>query len=145
MTHPIVPILDTLRAFVDRRPGFDPRKYSDASSYRADTSRAQRDRRDAHALLGAVYREAFSTDDNGRDKLLCCLREGLRGRLELRDDGSVHYYAGQYYPTEYRAATCTVLSYALWSYWWEPGLRCSDIRAKARSVFGAGIQRRWFY
>ena len=145
MTHPIIPLLDALRAFIDSRPGFDPRNYSDARSYRADTGRAQRDRRDAHALLAAMYRAMSDTDDNGRDRLLCCLREGLRGRLELHDDGSLSYTDGQYYPTEYRAATCTVLSYALWSYWWEPGLRGSDIRAKARSVFGAGIQRRWFY
>lgn len=141
MTHPIVPILDALRAFIDSRPGFDPRNYGDAKSYRADTSRAQRDRRDAHALLGAVYRAVSGTDDAGRDRLLCYLREGLRGRLELHDDGRLEYAAGQYYPTEYRAAACRALADTLWLHWWAPG---TSARAKARSVFGAGIQRRWF-
>jgi hypothetical protein len=144
MTHLSILVLNSLRAFVDRRPGFDPRNYSDASSYRADTSRAQRDRRDAHALLGAVYREASSTDDNGRDRLLCCLREGLRGRLELRDDGSIRYHEGQYYPTEYRAAACGALADALWQYWCAPGVTFDSLRAIARHVLGAPLARRWF-
>lgn len=146
MTHPIVPILDALRAFVDSRPGFDPRNYGDARSYRADTGRAQRDRRDAHALLGAVYREAFSTDDNGRDKLLCCLREAMspRQRLALHDDGRLEYTAGQYYPTEYRAAACRALADTLWSYWWAPGATGDSLRKTARNVLGARLTRRWF-
>jgi hypothetical protein len=144
MPHPIVPILDSLRAFVDSRPGFDPRNYADARSYRADTSRAQRDRRDAHALLGAVYRAMTGTDDNGRDRLLCCLREGLRGRLELRDDGSIRYHEGQYYPTEYRAAACRALATTLWQYWWAPGATGDSLRRTARNVLGARLARRWF-
>lgn len=45
-------LLATLDKFVNSRPGFDPRDYSDMSSYRADSRRAQRQRADYHRITG---------------------------------------------------------------------------------------------
>ena len=148
-------MLASLRAFVRQRPGFDWHNYGDAASYRADVRRAGRDLRDAEELLRAV---TWRTS--------CTLAENKCGRLSWNGKGW-EYVAGQYFPTEYRAAACAVLASALWDYFAASlpkhklththnqetgeiteryeGLRAGDwIRRQARIDLGPRLARRWF-
>jgi hypothetical protein len=66
------------------------------------------------------------------------------GRLTW-DGKRLDYCAGQYFPTEYRAAACRTLASALWCYWSDGGRHSADqIRAAARRHLGRGIAKRWF-
>lgn len=98
-------LLNSLRAFICQRPGFDPRNYGDVASYRADYRRALRDRDDALALLRQVeLRDSVTAAD--------IIGTGS-GRLTW-DGKDWQYVAGQYFPTEFRAAAGYVLADALW-------------------------------
>lgn len=148
-------MLASLRAFVRRRPGFDWHNYGDAASYRADVRRAGRDLQDAEELLRAV---SLRTS--------CVLPENKGRRLSWTGKGW-EYIAGQYFPTEYRAAACRVLVSALWDWYAESlpkhklththnqetgeiterfeGLRAGEwIRRQARIDLGPRLARRWF-
>lgn len=136
-----------IRAFILSRPGFESGNYSTAASWRADTRRAIRDRNDALRLLDAAeYSDAVTLEH---------LREALSSarRLSLSDDGQrLDYCAGQYYPTEYRAAAASALASAWWSAirddltseFGRDAVTGDLIRKSARSRFGATIASRWF-
>ena len=163
-------ILDALAAWIEQRPGLDPRDYSDGTAngwraYRSEARSITKDLQHARTLLAACrWRHSMTVD---------CLREGFRafsGRLTLTEkDGRavLDYCTGQYWPTEYRRAACAVLASAIWHYTREclpepagkdehesalykrpggtPGL-CSAgdwIRSTLRREFGATIQTRW--
>lgn len=157
-------LLQALGQFVNQRPGFDPMNYGDAASYRADTRTAQRQRSDALAMLAWIgwHEQTITADD---------IRKALRGsgRLQLRDSGRLDYCTGQYWPTEFRAGVCRVLSSLIWDYLrsdMPPPVNDDDVsrgvasplylrngrkvsagdflRAQARIAFDAGICRRWF-
>ncbi len=136
-------IIAELSNFVTSRPGFDPRNYGSWSDYQSDARRSQRDRRDAETLLRAVAWSNITADE---------LIEAARGsRITIRTDipgelARIDYCTGQYYPTEYRAAVCRLLSSALWNYWRE-GLTDQSVDAihrTARHALGFAIARRWF-
>lgn len=100
-------ILAALDRFIRSRPGFDPANYAGApAAYRADSRTAQRDRADALDLLAAV-----ACRNVAAQYLLDELTRGNRLTWD-RETRSLHYTAGRYYPTEYRA-----LASALWAYW----------------------------
>lgn len=129
---------DALTQFIEQRPGFNFANYGDASSYRADYRHALRDLQDARALLRycAIRRIGVSAPEHS-------------GRLTLTrtDDGyRADFCTGQYFPTEYRAAACRLLSSAIWA--WlrdECGYKTGyDIREAANRELGASIARRWF-
>lgn len=141
-------LMAMLTAFVNQRPGFDPCNYGTASSYRSDQRTAQRQRSDALEMLAAIgWRESITAHD---------IRKALQGsgRLQLRDDGRLDYCTGQYWPTEFRAGVCRVLSQLLWDYWREnspaelherhDGSWGNHIRATARRELGRGVAQRWF-
>lgn len=136
-------ICDALAAFVRQRPGFDYSNYGDAASYRADSRRASLQKRDAETLLAAVrWRESISGADIleaarggrltitvhnvGDDCPRSCGRLGtdIRPGCSLCDRTGkvtsqtvrVDYCTGQYFPTEFRAGVCRVLSSALWNW-----------------------------
>ena len=123
-----------LRAFVAQRPGFDYRNYGTVSAYRADQKRAMRDKADALALISAFPDEAargFLTD-------------ALKGRLSLEGD-HLEYTAGQYYPTEYRAAVCRAVSDALRALSWAQSQeRLTETRKRMARIVGRGCANRWF-
>lgn len=108
-------MLHALRRFINSRPGFEPANYCGApAAYRADSRRAQRDRRDALTMLDAV----IYCDAIGAGQLRDAFRGAFSGRLLWDPDRrALSYCAGQYYPTEYRAAACAVLASALWAHW----------------------------
>ena len=123
-----------LRAFVAQRPGFEHGNYNTLSAYRADQRRAMRDKADALALISAFPDEAargFLTD-------------ALKGRLSLEGD-RLEYTAGQYYPTEYRAAVCRAVSDALRALSWAQSQeRLAETRQRMARIVGRGCANRWF-
>lgn len=151
-------LLQRLERFIAQRPGFSPANYGDSASYRADARTATRQLNDARAMLAAIsWRESSITADDIR----AALRSG--GRLTLRDDGTLDYCTGQYWPTEYRAGVCRVLATILWDYWRDnmpardgngkiPGpnrfggaMSPGDyLRRTARAELGRTIADRWF-
>jgi hypothetical protein len=72
------------------------------------------------------------------------------GRLTMATDGdkvTINYVVGQYWPTEYRRAVCSLMATVIWA-WLRSNLGdgCTgdDIRKAARREMGASIARRWF-
>jgi hypothetical protein len=130
-------LIRLIEEFVNSRPRFDPGNYSDASSYRADMRRAMRHRQDAHVMIRYCLRATGDIEPHIRDAL-------RTGRLTLRDDGTLDYCTGQYYPTEYRAAACRVLSSALWHFWRTPTSTADSLRATARVALPRSVANRWF-
>lgn len=131
-------ILEALARFVAQRSGIDGRNYGGSrEAFMGDYRRILRDGRDARALLRVV-------------ELSTCLPDSIlvdvlkSGRLTW-DGKRLDYCAGQYFPTEYRAAVCRALASVLWNYWRDGGRYTADqIRAAAKSNLGRGITKRWF-
>ena len=133
-------VVEALRVFINSRPGLEWGNYGTAKSYREESRRITRQRDDARILLSAVSsRDGITAAD-----IIAASRSAYSGRLSIGADGDLNYCTGQYYPTEYRAAVCAVLSSALWSYWREPGSTGDSIRDTARREFGRTLANRWF-
>jgi hypothetical protein len=130
-------ILEALARFVSQRSGIDGRNYGSRESFLEDYRRILRDGREARVLLRVVELSTCLPDSI----LVDLLRSG-----RLTWDGKrLDYCAGQYFPTEYRAAACRTLASALWCYWSDGGRHSADqIRAAARRHLGRGIAKRWF-
>jgi hypothetical protein len=131
-------ILEAMARFVAQRSGIDGRNYGGSrEAFLGDYRRILRDGREARALLRVV-------------ELSTCLPDSIlvdvlkSGRLTWNGK-RLDYCAGQYFPTEYRAAVCRALASVLWNYWRDGGRYTADqIRAAAKSNLGRGITRRWF-
>lgn len=155
-----------IRAFITQRPGLDFANYGDPSSYRAEIRKITRQRKDALELLRAVeLRESITAED-----ICAAFPRAFAGRLSLVEKNgkpALAYCAGQYCPTEYRAAACAVLASVLWAYMranmptptvkkeiddghtyeneYFDGLRAGPwLRRHFRREFGRGIASRWF-
>jgi len=142
-------ILKALYDFAKARPGLESANYvspydsrsnriEGVKAYQADQRAILRDLHDARYLLAAVGRTSIEAAD-----LLKVL--GPDRRLTMVD-GSLSYTAGQYYPTEYRAAVCSALKSALRAYFRDHcGCDTGDkIRAAAKRMLGATLAKRWF-
>lgn len=131
-----------LRAFVAQRSGLDWRNYlSDWSNktgmdaLRSDKSRILQHGRDARALLTFVECSPIPVE--------FIMRELEKGRLTFDPSrNTLDYCAGQYFPTEYRAAVCRTLANATWRFYRDN--MTPDVRKFARDTFGRGIASRWF-
>ena len=160
-------ICTLLRAFINQRPGLDFNNYGCATSYRAELRGITRQRADALQLLRAVeLRDSIEVGE-----LVAAFPRAYSGRLGLSEKGgkiALSYCAGQYYPTEYRAAVCAVLARCLWVWvsancmpkgrlvhnsetgetferYGPKDQRAGDfIRDFFKREFGRGIQSRWF-
>lgn len=130
-------LLSLLCAFIEQRPGLDPRNYGDWRAYRNESADITRDLRDACQLLAVVEKRPSAWPH---------LRAELQhGRLTLAGN-RLDYCVGQYWPTEYRAAACRVLAGALWAWYRGNGASTGDdIRRAARIDLGATLARRWFH
>lgn len=134
-------IVNVLRAWVNQRPGIDPRDYGDYASYRSESRRVTSQKHDAEELLRAVELSGMTAED---------LKAGFHafsGRLQLTEkDGEykLDYCTGQYFPTEYRLAACAVLSSALWDYYRMPEDTGDSLRARFQRIFGKKMQKKWF-
>lgn len=126
-------IISALRQWVAQRPGLEFGNYGDATAYRSEMRRITRQRHDAEALIRFVeMADSITAADLEREL------DG-RNRLSLMADrDELEYCTGQYWPVEYRAAVCRVLSQVIWE-WFE-----GDKREAARRNFPRPIARRWF-
>jgi len=131
-------IFEALARFVAQRSGIDGRNYGGSrEAFLGDYRRILRDGREARALLRVVTLSTCLPDSILVDVL-------KSGRLTW-DGKRLDYCAGQYFPTEYRAAVCRALASVLWNYWRDGGRYTADqIREAAKSNLGRGIARRWF-
>jgi hypothetical protein len=133
-------IVQALRAWIRQRPGLDWRNYT-AESYRSDARRIGQQLRDAETLLSAVAGRQYV----GAEYLIDAFRRAFMGRLSW-DGAKLAYVEGQYWPTEYRAAACSVLAQAIWSADCEgaPGMSREDRLRYWRRELGRGVVARWF-
>jgi hypothetical protein len=131
-------ILEALARFIAQRSGIDGRNYGESrEAFLGDYRRILRDGRDARALLRVVTLSTCLPDS--------ILAEVLKSGRLTWDGSRLDYCAGQYFPTEYRAAACRALASTLWVYWSDGGRYTADqIREAARMNLGRGIARRWF-
>jgi hypothetical protein len=134
-------LLRMIRKFVDQRSGIDPREYSDRSSFLSDYRPMLQAGRDARILLAYVSaRDSITAED------ILNTTSGNR-RLEwvyVGESLRLEYTTGQYFPTEYRAAACSMLAGMIWRYLADGRDSGDEIRKAARLTFGRGIARRWF-
>lgn len=141
-------LCDMLRKFIAQRSGMDYRNYGSRESFMEDYRPILQHGRDARRLLEYVEkRDGITADDiiratsgNGRLEF-CKLGDGLR----------LDYCTGQYFPTEYRAAACSMLAGLVWRYLVDgysdlpnTGEQAAAIRQRARRLFGRGVASRWF-
>lgn len=140
-------LIDALQRFVAQRPGLEFANYGDVSAYRSEMRSITKDRHHAEELLRAVsWRDSITADD-----ILHAAKYAFSGRLSITEHDTypetdprrfvLDYCTGQYWPTEYRRAVCSVLSSALWDYWRDAG--DSPIGA-ARRELPRSIAHRWF-
>jgi hypothetical protein len=131
-------MIEALYGFVAQRSGIDGRNYGGSrEAFMQDYRRILRDGREARALLRVVELSTCLPDS--------ILAEVLKSGRLTWDGSRLDYCAGQYFPTEYRAAACRALASTLWVYWSDGGRYSADqIRAAARQNLGRGIASRWF-
>ena len=133
-----------LRKFIAQRSGLDWRNYASdwrdtagMSALRSDKRTILRHGQDARALLS--FFENWSSIPV--DYLLSELSEGKRLSFDPARN-AIDYCAGQYFPTEYRAAVCRAMAEALWRY--HVNLGTVNVRAWSIETFGRAIASRWF-
>lgn len=134
-------LIACLRKFIAQRPGLEFGNYGDVSAYRSEMRSITKDRHHAEELLRAVsWRDSITADD-----ILHAAKHAFSGRLTISepepDRFVLDYCTGQYWPTEYRRAVCSVLSSALWNYWRDAG---DGPIGAARRELPRSIAQRWF-
>ena len=133
-----------IRRFIDQRSGIDFRDYgNDRAAYMSDYRPMLRAGRDARTLLAFVEGRDGITAEN-----ILATTSG-NGRLEfvyVGDGVRLEYTTGQYFPTEYRAAVCSMLAGMIWRYLADghEDNQADAVRKAARRIFGRGIAGRWF-
>jgi len=103
-------IIAALYAWIKQRPRLEFGNYGDTASYNKELRGITRQRHHALTMLRRIELSfSISSDD---------IKAGFRafsGRLSW-DGKRLDYCPGQYWPTEYRAATCAVLASIMWDY-----------------------------
>lgn len=140
-------IIACLRKFIAQRPGLEFGNYGDVSAYRSEMRSITKDRHHAETMLASVaWRDSITADS-----ILEASKHAFSGRLTITEPTPgrfvLDYCTGQYWPTEYRRAVCSVLSSALWDYWRECGGAASTgdaIRKTAAAELSRSIAQRWF-
>jgi hypothetical protein len=139
-------IIASLYRWIKQRPGLEFGNYGDLSAYRSEMRDITKDLHHAREMLAYVSRRPSITADD----LLAAARHSYSGRLTIREGlecAEVEYCAGQYWPTEYRRATCAVLASAIW-YRLRDDAQGDDkaeaIRKAARRELSRPVAARWF-
>jgi len=136
-------IIDALHQWINQRPGLEFSNYGDVSSYRAELRSIGRDLQHARTMVNYVAWH----DSITAEMIMSAADNG--GRLTLTIDGDkvrIDYVTGQYWPTEYRRAVCSLISSVIW-YWLRENCEYKtgdDIRKAARRELGNSIANRWF-
>ena len=135
-------IIDALNRWVSQRPGLDYRNYGDPVSYRAEVRSIGKDLQHARAMINYVAWH----DSITAEMILDAANSGRLSIVVKGDTVAIDYCTGQYWPTEYRAAVCRLLSSVIW-YWLRDNMldpaTGNDIRRQAARELGTSIARRW--
>jgi len=132
--------LNLMSKFVAQRPGLSFADYGDSKYYNQDYRKILQAKHDFERMSRHIVMTTSIIDAD----LVKASQSAFSGRLTISGD-TIEYCAGQYFPTEYRAAACAVLAYALWQYWRSCGHQTyEDIQKKARQALGRGLASRWF-
>ena len=135
-------MLSELRSFICQRPGLEFANYGDVSNYRADYRQILRCKHDAEEMLRFVELFTFSAQD-----LAEAAQRSFAGRLTWNEEQTRwEYVTGQYWPTEYRRAACSVLAHAIAQYLRNAATDKSweNVKQQARINLSKGIAKRWF-
>lgn len=130
-----------LANWIKQRPGLEFGNYGNVSAYWSEMRNITRQRHDAETLLASVsWDDAISSQD-----IIDAFPQAFSGRLSFDAENlKLEYCAGQYWPTEYRAASCAVLARVLWNAARDRYETGDALRKHFRQQFGASIQKRWF-
>jgi hypothetical protein len=134
-------LVTALEKFIAQRSGIDYANYGERSSFMGDYRPILKHGKQARELLRYVAHADITAEQ------LIAAASAYSGRLEFveSEDGvRCSYCTGQYFPTEYRAAACAVLSQAIWNYWRDDETSGDEIRKRARREFGRSIASQWF-
>ena len=138
-------IISALYTFAQKRPQLERGNYGDFSSYREEARAITKDLHHARKLLAYVERSGITAQE-----LVDASSQAFAGRLTIipansyNDKIRIDYCTGQYFPTEYRKAVCSVLARALWNYWRSDANDPQRIRNTARHALGAPLARAYF-
>jgi hypothetical protein len=139
-------IIDSLYRWIKQRPGLEFCNYGDLSAYRSEMRDITKDLHHAREMLAYISRRPSITADD----LLTAARDSYSGRLTVREGlerAEVEYCTGQYWPTEYRRATCAVLASAIWYRLRDDTTgenKSEAIRKAARRELSRSVAARWF-
>lgn len=138
-------IIDSLYRWIKQRPGLEYGNYGDLSAYRSELRSITKDLHHAREMLAYVSRRPSITADD----LIESTFRAYSGRLSITEGierAEVQYCTGQYWPTEYRAAVCAVLSSAIWFRFAEDTTSPTGeaVRKAARRELSRSIAARWF-
>lgn len=142
-------ILDAISRHISQRSGIDARNYrrdwndkEGQAALMSDYRSVLRDGKDARVMLRAVQLSSMPA------KVLLDAFRAFSGRLSYIDGKGCEYCTGQYFPTEYRAAACVVLSTALHNWYATDCPKDARIvpfvNAWAKRNLGRAIAKRWF-
>jgi hypothetical protein len=139
-------IIDSLYRWIKQRPGLEFCNYGSVPAYRSEMRDITKDLHHAREMLSYVSRRPSITADD----LMRAARDSYSGRLTIHEGperAEVEYCTGQYWPTEYRRATCAVLASAIW-YRFRDDVKGDDkaeaIRKAARRELSRPVAARWF-
>ena len=133
-------LINELHRWISKRPGLDYADYGDISSYRAEVRSITKDLHHARALLRYVELRPSIT----AEAIIEASKRAFSGRLTITpsSDGEsfeLDYCVGQYWPTEYRRAVCSVLSSAIWD-WLRSNMPPADGLIKVQLPHGGEIE-----
>jgi len=134
-------MLAALGAFIAQRSGIDYQNYGQREAFMGDYRPILQNGKTARMLLRQVeLRDSITADD------LMAASRAFSGRLQFEErDGkvAVSYCAGQYFPTEYRAAACAVLARALWDYTASKGMPDPVVGANGDKTYSGLSAGEW--
>jgi hypothetical protein len=139
-------IIDSLYRWIKQRPGLEFGNYGDPTAYRSELRSITKDLHHARELLGYVSRRPSITADD----LIEATFRAYSARLMIVEGierAEVDYCTGQYWPTEYRAAVCSVLASAIWYRFAEDmtsPVTGDAIRKTASRELSRSVASRWF-
>lgn len=125
-------LLDDLTNFVMTRPRFEPELFGCYADYKREWRESLRDRDDALRMIRFIENHESITFKD--------IVQHFGSRLRYVEN-ELDYIPNQYYPAEYRAAACSMLSNIIFT--WMIG--CSyNPKSFAKKVFGKSLGVRWF-
>lgn len=139
-------LLELLAKFSRQNPGLESANYGDdAQGHKclmAEYRRIMRDGKDFRTLYAVAVAMNPATAE-----VLEAARASFAGRLQflmVNGKPSIDYTTGQYFPTEYRAAACSILARIIWCRTRDQFPDGNSLRKEMRKLYGRGLVSRWF-